>query len=528
MTDPTLGSWLIESLKNPTIRAWVLGVLLAGLLVLLPRRLYHCLHRWGWIVIFVTIALLGVAAAGRDIVDHDEVQHLHASWLITQGHKPYADFFEHHPPLYWHTAGRLVHALCPAPTIAIFRTSRLLATAIAVLAAAGLIWLARELDAGPTVALAALLLPLWMHPAFEFRPDGAAVLFSVAALAALARAVRRGSGGWAAVSGVGLAVAVGMVVKVWVVVGVWLLVVVWLIVARRSAGGWRVGLWAIAGAAAGGLAVLGDALWVADRGGLWRCVIEANLLRQQVLPSLPWKGYLVFLAVACPPFLVGAAVSIMWGPRGFKCGLPGLAVVSFGVSVVLVVAQQRLSVQYFLMPVMAAGVVLMVVEREIRRAGLSWWYGKVLLAAVLGLGLGRTWVYVEELGGERAERRAEFEAMMGTVLEHVSAGQKVIGSIPIHPIWATDSAGWFCPPVMRDAGAKAGWWPGDPAAFAERLMADGAEVVVAPVGGAGVGWNDEILVQRNFRAWLGGNYVCVGVGEFWERQYGVFVAGSER
>lgn len=247
MTDPTLGHWLVESLKNPTIRALVLGVLLAGLLVLLPRRLYHALHRWGWIVIFVIITALGVAAAGRDIVDHDEVQHLHASWLITQGHKPYADFFEHHPPLYWRTAGRLVHALCPDPTIAIFRTSRLLATAIAVLAAAGLIWLARELDAGPTVALAALLLPLWMHPAFEFRPDGAAVLFSVAALAALARAVRRGSGGWAAVSGVGLAVAVGMVVKVWVVVGVWLLVVVWLIVARRSAGGWRLGLSAIAG-----------------------------------------------------------------------------------------------------------------------------------------------------------------------------------------------------------------------------------------------------------------------------------------
>jgi hypothetical protein len=178
--------------------------------------------------------------------------------------------------------------------------------------------------------------------------------------------------------------------------------------------------------------------------------------------------------------------------------------------------------------VMAAGVLLMVVEREIRRAGLSWWYAKVLLAAVLGLTLGRTWVYVEELGGERAERRAEFEVMMGTVLAHVSAGQKVIGSIPIHPIWAVDSDGWFCPPVMREAGAKAGWWPGDPAAFAERLMADRPEVVVAPVAGAGVGWNDEILVQPNFRRWLGGNYVCVGVGEFWERPYGVFRARGER
>jgi len=33
--------------------------------------------------------------------DHDEIEHLHASWLIANGSMPYIDFFEHHHPTLW-------------------------------------------------------------------------------------------------------------------------------------------------------------------------------------------------------------------------------------------------------------------------------------------------------------------------------------------------------------------------------------------------------------------------------------------
>lgn len=33
---------------------------------------------------------------------HDEVENVHAGWLVYKGHIPYTDFFHHKPPFYWH------------------------------------------------------------------------------------------------------------------------------------------------------------------------------------------------------------------------------------------------------------------------------------------------------------------------------------------------------------------------------------------------------------------------------------------
>lgn len=35
-------------------------------------------------------------------IDCDEMEHLHASWLVYKGKIPYKDFFEHHNPLFWY------------------------------------------------------------------------------------------------------------------------------------------------------------------------------------------------------------------------------------------------------------------------------------------------------------------------------------------------------------------------------------------------------------------------------------------
>ena len=33
---------------------------------------------------------------------YDTVEHIYASWLISEGKLPYKDFFEHHNPLFWY------------------------------------------------------------------------------------------------------------------------------------------------------------------------------------------------------------------------------------------------------------------------------------------------------------------------------------------------------------------------------------------------------------------------------------------
>lgn len=59
----------------------------------------------------ILLALLGAAAlwgAWHWSFDHDEVEHLHAAWLVAQGARPFVDFFEHHHPTLWYLAAPLV------------------------------------------------------------------------------------------------------------------------------------------------------------------------------------------------------------------------------------------------------------------------------------------------------------------------------------------------------------------------------------------------------------------------------------
>ena len=44
--------------------------------------------------------------SGFQIVD--EFEHLHASWLVSIGKKPYLDFMEHHHPLLWYLSAPIV------------------------------------------------------------------------------------------------------------------------------------------------------------------------------------------------------------------------------------------------------------------------------------------------------------------------------------------------------------------------------------------------------------------------------------
>ena len=49
----------------------------------------------------VTAAACAVGALHR-APDFDEIEHLHAGWLVAKGLKPFHDFFECHPPFFWY------------------------------------------------------------------------------------------------------------------------------------------------------------------------------------------------------------------------------------------------------------------------------------------------------------------------------------------------------------------------------------------------------------------------------------------
>jgi hypothetical protein len=55
-----------------------------------------------WRIAAGALALFLVWHAWRSAANHDEVEHMHAAWMVSIGERPFADFFEQHPPVYWY------------------------------------------------------------------------------------------------------------------------------------------------------------------------------------------------------------------------------------------------------------------------------------------------------------------------------------------------------------------------------------------------------------------------------------------
>lgn len=79
---------------------------------------------------FISSAILLYAAifSGFQIVD--EFEHLHASWLVSEGFIPYKDFFEHHHPLLWYLSAPIVSLFYNNVTI--FYVMRLVSCLVSV------------------------------------------------------------------------------------------------------------------------------------------------------------------------------------------------------------------------------------------------------------------------------------------------------------------------------------------------------------------------------------------------------------
>lgn len=53
-------------------------------------------------VLILVILVQHLRHIGVARYDHDDVEHLHAAWLVRQGLLPFLDFFEAHQPPLWY------------------------------------------------------------------------------------------------------------------------------------------------------------------------------------------------------------------------------------------------------------------------------------------------------------------------------------------------------------------------------------------------------------------------------------------
>jgi hypothetical protein len=212
------------------------------------------------ILLLAIVLRVGVVANRR--IDPDESQHLHVSWLLSQGQIPYRDFWEHHLPFFQYAMAPLTAGLTDRP--AVYFAARAVMVALAAIAA-WLTWLlARRLSAdGAVWALIILLfLPQFAETSTETRPDVPALVANLASLVALVRWRETDRPRWLWTAGVWQGIALALALKtVFGLAGVVMIVVG---TTRAAEYGWRGRVGSLA-RLSGGLGLALGALF----GGLW-------------------------------------------------------------------------------------------------------------------------------------------------------------------------------------------------------------------------------------------------------------------
>ncbi len=105
-------------------------------------------------------------------LDHDEVEHLHAAWLVSQGDLPYRDFGENHNPVLWYALAPLLPATdSPGDAVQAGRVAMAACSLLSLVLAA---LLARRIGGPRAMFLAPLLLIVstyWSVYSVQIRPD---------------------------------------------------------------------------------------------------------------------------------------------------------------------------------------------------------------------------------------------------------------------------------------------------------------------------------------------------------------------
>ncbi len=141
------------------------------------------LRRIGKIVLGIFILFAALTAAFHPL-NHDEIEHIHSAWNIQQGLRPYADFFEHHHPLFWYLLVPVLWIF--GETTAAILASRFLMLGLTLLMARTVAALAARIFRTPSAPLLSVLV-LFSHVLFvtagiQVRPDVPQVLLILVAI----------------------------------------------------------------------------------------------------------------------------------------------------------------------------------------------------------------------------------------------------------------------------------------------------------------------------------------------------------
>lgn len=175
------------------------------------RRLYGA-------AVLVLLSEIGVVAVWAATVrfDSDEIEHLHAAWLVSQGLVPFRNFWQSHSPMFWYLAAPLVEQFRSATVVFVSRAVAAMLFAMLAGAVGWVTWrVFRDRQAAVLAALLFFALAIRVEGAW-LRPDQLTNLLVVLALGMVA--VLSPSRSPAFVSGLLLAFALSLSPKAFLLV----------------------------------------------------------------------------------------------------------------------------------------------------------------------------------------------------------------------------------------------------------------------------------------------------------------------
>lgn len=365
------------------------------------------------------VAVAGATAATlsvRHAIFTDEIEHVHAGWLVSVGKRPFTDFFEHHHPLMWYGLGVLLPwTEQSASTLVLLRLLTLLPfAAIAVLtfriAASG-----STSRSAPWLAVALLLsMSEYVRVAYQIRPDVPATLCIVAAAFVLLRALAARRRGLAAFAGLLMGLAFLFSLKAALVIAAMLAFLGWSC--------WRERTPALLAAFTAGCAIpiLAYAAYLVGIGGLrdyfvanWNLNAVATAQKPRVREPQPP----IFINAG---FWLAAAGGVLWAARerSAPAGVRWAAFIGTVTLALLILTgrtESRSAVMTIPFLAVAAGAG---VDHALRRLRLSPVASSIVLVAVCSPGLLEMGRSLEE------DNRAQLE-LLAFVLARTPPGEPV-------------------------------------------------------------------------------------------------------
>ena len=392
------------------------------------------------------LALLFVHAAISGC-DHDEVQHLHGAFLVSQGNLPFRDFLEQRHPVVYYALAPATRLFDGSPHALVFAVRSL---DVVLFAAALLVFLrvCRPYVRDPR-AVWPLLVPLgcfWLaRNSMEVRPDPWMALLCLVALWQWAAYLREGGLRRAAIAGLCVGLAVAVLQKAVAFAG--LLALGTLPVAlggrERLVRALR-GAAVAVGAAVVPLALLALALW---RAGLWQDFVFWNypFNRFYYLATRfdgPSAAAVLGVSVAEDPLLwIGGLVGLWVAVRQLRslADQPELALaaaVVIGILASVAVSRWPFSHNLLLMqPALALLAVVAIEELRVPRWRTA---ASVLLVALVAKVGVLCFTYDEGHGNFRVQER---------ILAMTARTEAVAAPPPYHPIFRRDSFFFWYVPV---------------------------------------------------------------------------------